>query len=285
MNCQLANKIDLVLYLEKQGHKPTKKTKTSVWFLSPFRTEKTASFKVDLDKNIWRDFGEGTKGTVIDLVIKLNCCSVKTALEILNTNNFSFLKQKEKREIASEPKYSILKVAELSNLNLVNYINSRKIDIELAKRFLYQVHYSFQSKKQYYGIGFMNDKGGFEIRSKYFKGCLGKKAITSINNNQNSTSIFESWSDFLSYLTLKKEIPNENFIVLNSTSLVKCAIELLDNTMKIKCFLDNDEAGNKAFNYLKKTLNKEIIDQRIHYKKKKDLNEFLIINNSAGLNQ
>ncbi|WP_435255350.1 toprim domain-containing protein [Tenacibaculum sp. A30] len=276
INCSKAKKIDLVSYLKKQGFTPVRNTQNSVWFYSPFRNEKTSSFKVDIIKNIWYDFGEGIGGTVIDFVMKVNNCSIKSALEILSSNNFSFHQQQEKKTTPFKPNNSIVRVAELSNLNLINYINFRKINIEFAKRFLYQVHYTFDSKREYYGVGFKNDCGGFEIRNNFFKGCLGKKAITTINNNSDIVSLFESWSDFLSYLTFKKLIPNENFIILNSTALILKVPELVIDYSKIRCFFDNDEAGNKAIKHLQEKVSKELIDCRIHYKNHNDLNDYLI---------
>lgn len=277
MNCKKANKIDLVSYLTKQGYRPIKNTQPSVvWFLSPFRSEKTPSFKVNTLKNVWFDFGEGIGGTLIDLIIKLNNCSIKDALGILKKDDFSFQEQKEKKSICLKPSYTIKKAIELTNPNLIEYLENRKINIEFAKGFLYQVHYTFDSKKEYYGIGFMNDFGGFEIRNNFFKGCLGKKTITTINNNSDTLSLFESWSDFLSYLTLKNNMPHENFVILNSTSLIKKALGLTGDFSQIKCFLDNDEAGNKAFDFLNKHSKNIIVDCRKHYKNYKDLNEFLI---------
>ncbi|CAM1361378.1 conserved protein of unknown function [Tenacibaculum soleae] len=275
INCSKAKKIDLVSYLKKQGSTPVKNTQNSVWFYSPFRSEKTPSFKVDITKNIWYDFGEGIGGTVIDFVMKVNNCSIKSALEILSANNFSFHQQPQKKQSPANT-YSIKKITELTNPLLLNYLSTRKINIEYAKRFLFQVHYSFGAKKEYFGVGFMNNSGGLEIRNKYFKGCLGKKAITTINNNSDTVSLFESWSDFLSYLTLKKQVPNENFIILNSTALIKKVSELIDTYPKIKCFFDNDEAGNKALIHLQKNTNKEIIDCSLYYKNYNDLNEYLI---------
>jgi hypothetical protein len=57
-------------------------------------------------------------------------------------------------------------------------------------------------------------------------------------------SIFESWSDFLSYLTIKKETPNENFIILNSTSMIKKVVKNIEKYSVVKAFLDNDNAGD-----------------------------------------
>ena len=276
INCSKAKKIDIVSYLKKQGFKPIKNTSNSVWFFSPFRSEKSPSFKVDITKNVWYDFGEGIGGTIIDFIMKYHNCSLKDSLNLLSNNTFSFHQHKNLQEVEIKPKYSIKKVGELTNSFLIEYLKLRKINIEYAKRFLFQVHYSFDSEKEYYGIGFMNDFGGLEIRNKFFKGCLGKKSITTINNNSDVISLFESWSDFLSYLTLKKIIPNENFIILNSTSLIQKIPELIKDYSKTKCFFDNDEAGNKALKHLKEKVSKELIDCRIHYKSHNDLNDYLI---------
>lgn len=276
INCSTANKINLESILLNIGYKPQKTRYSEKWYISPFRNEKTPSFKIDLNKNLWYDFGEGTGGTVIDFIMKYNNCCIKNALDILTTNNYSFHKPIEKIYTPIKPKYSILKVTELTDNDLIKYLNSRKINIVFAKRFLFQIHYSFSQRKEYNGIGFMNDFGGFEIRNQSFKGCLGKKSITTINNNSDVISLFESWSDFLSYLTLKKQIPEENFIILNSTSLVKKASELITKYSKVKCFFDNDEAGNKAFNILQENNKNKITNYSNHYEKFNDLNEYLI---------
>ena len=280
MNCKKAKLIDLIFYLKKQGFKVGKTTAKDVWFYSPFRNnEKTPSFKVDIIKNVWYDFGEGIGGTVIDFIMKYNNCSIKEALAILSKGTFSIHQQTEQIMSKQTPTYSIKKVTELTNQKLLDYLSTRKINLTFAKQICFQVHYSFSNGKENYGIGFMNDVGGFEIRNKFFKGCLGKKEITTINNNSDVVSIFESWSDFLSYLTLKKEIPEENFIILNSTSLVRKVISLLDNYALIQLFFDNDESGNKATDYLRENVNSKIIDNRIHYKNFNDLNDYLLNQN------
>lgn len=276
MNCKKAKEIDLVSYLKNIGFFPKKTNINEVWFCSPFRSENSPSFKVDTAKNIWYDFGEGFGGTIIDFIMKYHNCSLKDSLNLLSNNTFSFHQHKNLHEVEIKPKYSIKKVGELTNSFLIEYLKSRKINIEYAKRFLFQVHYSFDSEKEYYGIGFMNDFGGLEIRNKFFKGCLGKKSITTINNNSDIISLFESWSDFLSYLTLREVIPNENFIILNSTSLIQKVPELIKNYSKTKCFFDNDEAGSKALKQLQNKVSKELIDCRIHYKNHNDLNDYLI---------
>lgn len=277
MNCKKAKQIDLVSYLKKQGFRTGKTITKDVWFYSPFRSnEKTPSFKVNTTKNVFFDHSSGIGGTIIDFVTNYNNCSIREALVILSEGTFSIHQQKEHIKSEQTPTYSIKKVTELTNQILIDYLSSRKINLTFAKRFCFQVHYSFSGGKDLFGIGFMNDVGGFEIRNKFFKGCLGKKEITTINNNSDVVSLFESFSDYLSYLSIKKEIPKENFIILNSTSLVKKTIELLDEYSTIKLFFDNDEAGNKSTNIIVENASGKIIDNRIHYKNYNDLNEFLM---------
>jgi len=285
MNCKEAKLIDIIAYLEKSGFKAMKTTPKEVWFCSPFRNERTASFKVDIYKNVWIDFGENIGGTIIDFVMKYNKCSVKEALEILSKDIFPIHQQpKIKKPIIT---YSIKKVTELTNKSLLEYLKDRKINLLFAKQFCFQVHYSFANEKEYYGIGFMNNSGGIEVRNtfsiKYGKICLGKKEITTIKNNFKTVSMFESWSDFLSYLTLKNCIPNENFIILNSTSMIKNVIKIIANYSEIKVFLDNDAAGNIATDFLIKNIKNKVTDNRIHYKNHKDLNEFLM--NRSNVNR
>lgn len=54
-------------FLAGFGHEPVMQRGNSVWYKSPFRTEKEASFKVDLHKELWYDFGLGRGGDIITL--------------------------------------------------------------------------------------------------------------------------------------------------------------------------------------------------------------------------
>lgn len=275
MNCDKAKTIDIISYLKKLGLEPDKNYGNYSMFFSPIRNESTASLKVDHTKNLFTDYGANNKGgSVIDLVMYLNNCSIQEALKILSNDVFLF--HRPKKIAMKEKKYSIDKVIELNNKNLLDYLEKRKINLDFAKRFCSQVHYTFVGKKQAYGIGFMNDRGGFEIRNEGFKGCLGKKSITTIINNSNTVSIFESSSDLLTYFSLKKMIPNEDFIILNSTSMVKNTKDLLNNYSKLKIFFDNDDSGRSSLNFIQKYAENEVIDCSVHYSEYNDLNEYLI---------
>lgn len=65
------------------GYVPLKQTGHSFKGLSPFKSEKTPSFIVSPDKNIWHDFSSGKGGDVISFVMEMEGLSFPEALEML----------------------------------------------------------------------------------------------------------------------------------------------------------------------------------------------------------
>ena len=82
----------------------TEEKEKEFYIHSPFRSEKTPSFKINPIKNTWYDFGAGFWGTILDLVMKLENKDTKQAVKKLrelagdttssNNNFFSFPQQK-----------------------------------------------------------------------------------------------------------------------------------------------------------------------------------------------
>ena len=52
MELEQIRQISLVGFLEDLGHIPVSRKGNDVWFRSPFRNERTASFKVDTQRNV-----------------------------------------------------------------------------------------------------------------------------------------------------------------------------------------------------------------------------------------
>lgn len=295
MNITQAKQIAITDLLNSWGHTPTRSNESESWYLSPFRKEVNASFKVNTKKNIFFDFGDGFGGTVIDFVMKYNNCSISESLNILaqNLNVFSFHPQLVlNRSLETKKSYEITTVLELKNKNLIEYGSSRCLGFEILNKYCKEIHYQINDKN-YYGLGFKNDLGGFEIRNKYVKMVLGKKEITTIKNNQNCIILFESWSDFVSFLTLYPEQEMQyDYIILNSVNMLEKALIQLYNCISrqlyncittdiynyiiIVCCFDNDEAGNKATLKVKEKFPSLFKDGRVRYKNHKDLNDFLI---------
>ena len=129
-------------------------------------------------------------------------------------------------------------------------------------------------KRTYYAIGFANDALGWEVRNMYFKGCVAPKAVTTIKRGADRLQIFEGFMDFLSWKTLNPSSKSDA-IVLNSLALLPRIKEQMMGYREVESFLDNDDAGRKAFTVLKQMF-PQVIDGAARYRVHKDLNEWLV---------
>ena len=278
MNSTQAKKIPITSILPD----PIKINGSDYWYFSPLHEEKTPSFKVDADKNFWYDHGLGLGGNIVEFVMALNNINFSQALQKLESNNidFSFSQaKKQSQKPQKKTEIEIIKIQDLQNLALIEYLKKRGFyNLLLFNSALQEVYY-FQNNKKYFSLAFKNNSGGYETRNAYFKGCIGSKDITTIKGIDNSKlSIFEGFLDYFSALQFYKiDKFKSDVIILNSISNKSKIDDLLYSNQykKIYLFLDNDEAGNKAkLDFF--TINKNCIDCSKIYKNYKDFNEFLV---------
>ena len=285
MNLNEINSLDFVKILDQKiGFKPKKINNKSIWFKSPFRpNESTPSFHISkiYKYDIWFDHGNGLGGKNVDFFMYYLKTDIKGVIKYFNENSFSFQQQKVSNDTLS-PKniYSVLELKKITSFPLIKYLDERKLPLEIVNRYCKEIHYKLNDKK-YYAIAFPNIQNGFEIRNKYVKMCLIKKDITLIKNNQTQLKIFESWSDFISYLFLfpTEEYKND-FLILNSISLLRKNLNLINQYEKIESYLDHDDAGKSATDFLETELKNKVKDDSTFYKNFKDLNELIMNNNS-----
>ncbi len=159
INCERARNISVMEILARLGHFPIKESDKEAWFLSILRSETQASFKVSKELNRWYDHAAGFGGNVIDLIVRINHCSVKEALAFL-TNDISYFSFQQQAIFKnSVSKIQILKVHEIIHPALIQYLSSRKITLATARAYCKEIWYQFKDKK-YFAIGLQNDKGG-----------------------------------------------------------------------------------------------------------------------------
>ena len=281
IDCEKARNISIIEILEKLSFFPIKKSEKEAWFLSPFRSETQASFKVDLRINRWYDHGSGKGGNVLDFIMLFNNYSVTEALSFLNDDItiFSFQQYQKKPDITFLT-YEVVKVKSLEHIALISYLLKRGISIEIAKIYCVEIHYKLKGK-YFFAIGFESKKGSYELRNKYFKGCINSKSISNLKTGNKKVCVFEGFMDFLSYKTLhNSQSLKEDYIICNSTALVRKLIYELKNYSAIHLFFDNDFAGNESTEFLMKNLD-GVIDCRNIFSDFKDINEYLI----NGINQ
>ncbi len=297
MTIQQANAILLTDLLSRMGYTPDKIRGKNHWYKSPFRAERTASFKLDITSNKWFDFGEGVGGSTLDFAkYYLRTEDFKIAIEWLGSTTLSTIAPKranqKKVKVEKEIHFKLIETTTLNKPTLFKYLRTRGIDKKLGKAYLKQV--SFGSKtKAFSGLGFENDATGIEVRNSFYKGCFGKKSITTIKGNlekKNRVLVFEGFMDFLSYQTMKKSYhQGDEYIVMNSLSSQQQMLEEIakENYLQVHLFLDNDAAGKKATQAIisileekredKSEATKIVVKTWNHlYAKSKDLNDFLV---------
>ena len=288
--------ISIVDYLSRYGYKVQKVQGNRYWYLSPlpYHNEKHASFKVDADINMWFDFAMGQGGNIINLVQEMFPEKSKNdvivhlkefiggVIEPIKSRLVPNLRELAERNDDKVSDTDIVKVVELSQPNLLQYLASRRINLDVARKYCKEVYYTFKGQYQFYAIAFMNQSGGMETRNIKFKRCIGKKDITIISKQRRQCCVFEGFFDFLSYKTCRKEHDNWlclekgcDYVILNSVALASKAIKYLEYYDKVHLYLDNDTAGHETTKFIIETLGDRAVDESSRYINFGDLNDFL----------
>jgi len=290
MSAKQVNRFKIRDYLASKGIHPFRINGSDLFYLSPYRDENTASFKVCNIKNLWIDYGDANSGgTLIDLVLKMspNMCVSEVIKEITMVSGESFSFHQPAVQLPSntevdlpenlitkEPrKIRIYKTKELgSNEAITTYLYSRGISIKTAQRYCKEVYFSID-KKYYFGLGNQHEKG-WAIRNKYWKGCSAQGISTWLDGHKQII-VFEGIFDMLSFLEIQKRTTvNKDIMVLNSLINLNIAVPLLKQYLKVVLMLDWDESGREAADFLSKSV--ACIDMSDYYKGYKDMNEYLM---------
>ena len=281
----------IVEYLERKGIKPVRSTPAYALYHSPLRAETHPSFKVDTEKNLWIDYAEGKGGSIIDLCMRLEGCTLLEAIRILGQNapDITHVPRREsvqgtskqesiRQAVSTSGVRRLIEISDTLPPHLLKYLEEdRCINLEKAMLFLRCISYEVRGL-HYQAIGFANQSGGYELRDNgIFKGTIAPKDITPIfADRAEPVCIFEGFIDFLSFLSMKEEVTN-HCLVMNSVSNVARAIRYLNgrHLTHIRAFLDNDDAGKRATNdFIRAGFKVE--DMSVHYRDFKDLNEYHI---------
>ena len=277
----------IVEYLDRKGIKPVRRTPSYALYCSPLREETHPSFKVDTEKNLWIDYGEGRGGSIIDLCIRLEGCTFSEAICRLGQNASEYtahsyskteprigLNQTTTRQASGTRR--LISISDTLPPHLQEYLKKERcIDLEKATPFLKCISYEVRGRR-YEAIGFANSSGGYELRDdKTFKGTIAPKDITPIfEDRAQPVCLFEGFMDFLSFLSMKGEVTNQ-CLVMNSVSNVARSIHYLNkrNITSVRAFLDNDDAGRKA---VQEFVNAgfKVEDMTVYYRDFKDLNDY-----------
>jgi len=273
----------ITAYLESKGITPVRRLATYAMYRSPLRDERHPSFKVDTEKNLWIDYAESRGGSIIDLCMRLEGCTLPEAIRRLGQMVLGRMEndcpRTESYRHAAESVSSCRKLIGISDdlpPHLQDYLSKvRCIDLGRAQPFLRCVRYEVQGRT-YEVIGFANLSGGYELRGTgRFKGTLAPKDITpAFPDGRQPVCLFEGFMDFLSFLSMKEKA-GSHCLVMNSVANVGRCIRYLRerHITSLRAFLDNDDAGRRTLGtFIEAGFLVE--DMSVHYRRCKDLNEF-----------
>lgn len=103
MNIEQSKKLSIIDFLDKENVTLKKKKGNAYWYLSPFRDEKTASFKVSKKENLWYDYAIKEGGDLVELVKRMyNKQSVSDALAYLASKSIATVDKAIETAIAAK---------------------------------------------------------------------------------------------------------------------------------------------------------------------------------------
>jgi hypothetical protein len=274
-----ATQFGLIDYLSMLGHASSKIRNFDYWYLSPLRDEKTPSFKVIRKRNCWYDHRIGKGGNLIDFAILYFNCTVDEFLQEIN-GRVSFhqphFEASKKLTENTESKVTIVNEKAIPSLALESYLTQRRIPIDIARQYFKETAYHINGKK-YFGIGFKNEAGSYELRNQFYKSSSSPKDIKTFEFGVNETVVFEGFFDFLSFIAMQKNLPQikTDFVVLSCGPFFEKARPFMEQHDLIKLYLDPDKTGQNYSRY-PLSLSKKYKDESQLYKNHKDLNDWIM---------
>ena len=225
-------RMPLADFLARLGHEPVRRSGNELWYLAPYRGERTPSFRVNVAKQLWYDFGLGKGGDIFTLAGEFIGSGdfMEQVKFIAGTSNMQIAEFDKPTYIPkqTEPAFEGVEAVPLFRSPLTDYLAERGIPYAVASRYCCRLNYGVRGKR-YFAVGFPNVAGGYEIRSRFFKGCVPPKDVSLVKAEGSPAdvcSVFEGFMDFLSAATLGLE--KGDCLVLNSVANVEKAMRYLD---------------------------------------------------------
>ncbi len=258
---EIKQQVSFTDLLARLGHQPSKRSGKEFIYLSMLRDSDTKpSLCVNDELGTWFDHGMGKGGTIIDFgLLYWKTINVKEVMDRINgifsldSLNFIPARNTERslrpRMATKLPHYKIEEVKELGNNDAItSYLKTREV-WNVASGKLKEVYYYVEDekkkRKQFFAAGWQNENGGWEVRNKYFQGCLGRKGLTYIQGNPGKLVVFEGYLDYLSWL-IEHKAATPTILVLNSVSFLQAAIKRAASYPDVEIFFDHDNAGYSA---------------------------------------
>lgn len=287
---EVKDQILLSDFLSKLGHEHVRKSGKELIYHSPFREDRTPSFTVDDKQGKWYDHGRGIGGNIIDLgVLVFQYTSVKDVLrrinELYDGHDLGYLVEKRERLMQQQQQQKVHEVIRVKSLghnhSIMAYLENRGVaDTAIRTGLVKEVYYDFilnnGERRRYFGAGWQNHAGGWEVRSKFAKVCIECRDMLIKEGSTGVTNLFESMMDYLSALADKAVSFKDTTLVMNGLGMEKRAIQYLrDNPAgTVNLFLDHGKGGDACTASLQDKI-PNAIDRRSAFSGFADYNEKL----------
>lgn len=268
------------------------------FLFSPFREESTPSFHISPSGRGWKDFGDGSGGGVIDLVMRLSgknrSGAIKILLEIEGNSKDNSTKVLPKETIHKSYKQSSIRIystGPITSEDLLKYASERGIRKSIIEKYCTEVVIRpFRAGGEFQSfIGFVNSDGGYVLRGTKGKRCtsscptfIDAQGRFTSEQSSNCIAVFEGLFDFLSFVELYSDrslLPMSDVCVLNSVVNKDKVLSHILRYDVVRLFLDNDKAGKDTAAFIIKEAQSqglEVSDESATYSSWNDLNEYLI---------
>ncbi len=127
--------ISIADFLNAMGIHPSKQRGKVLWYSAPYRMERRPSFKVDINRNVWFDFGIGKGGDIFDLAgefIGSEDFLLRAAFIARNGAYPLPIIEHPQRNEEKEPVFNDIWVRPLQDTRLLGYLEERGINAHVA---------------------------------------------------------------------------------------------------------------------------------------------------------
>lgn len=269
-----AKKVSITSYLSGIGLQPARSSGHTSTYSAAWRGDRNPSVSVDIDRNVFFDHGSGRGGTILDLVMTIEGCTVSEAINRLVAGSFeAFIPAPVQRD--NQPRIRITNIRPLWHYGLENYVLSRGISLDTASRYCREVSYrNGGSDREYFALGLQNRSGGWVLRSANFKGCSSSDYTLIPGRDHSILNVVEGVFDGL---TLAQEIrPAGDILILNSLVNLRTAQVLFGDYGAVNLLLDNDPEADRRTAALLQNYQNATDRRRELYPDAKDLNDHLL---------
>jgi hypothetical protein len=293
---EIKDTISIVNLISRLGYQPVKTYGKELKYHSMLRdSDTTPSFSVNEQLGVWYDHGLAKGGNIIDFGLAYWRLPFQETLEKIAQTcdsdlpllNYDQQTGARKRSAIKIPHYEVEDIKALgSNPAITEYLNYRGIWNAAQDRMNEVYYYVEDQKKQrkyFFAVGWQNELGAWEVRNKYFKGCLGHKAISFIPGYENRLDIFEGYFNYLSWAT-ENPLATDSVLVLNSIALLNTAIKKAQQYSDVAIYFDRDQTGHNAALELIKAL-PQAQDHSAIYDGHNDYNDKLRVDQKQLANQ